>query len=302
MSLPHWMASEKKHYLFGGVFFPSEKWGCDLFVLCHLEKHANVTQGNRCECFGNWHSLHVQSAIGWNLLMVLPWMDLLIHLDCPKPIDSECHCLLSLLWAVKTTGESADGNSRGSWWGLLFHLWPHKSLLDTLDSTLGAQETTIVGCKGSATWVGAPGKMLWPCWRGGSRADRPQRGHCCCFAVAAAATAGNPGQGPQLRSLQAWGSGSCGVTYKFSLAFVCLTVSSQRPLPPAPTCGDLLWVKPEARHTQYTLINATETALGMAENRQQWGAGKIQHPLTSNSLCIDWQAKPSKDTLFIAQI
>lgn len=232
--------------------------------------------------------------------MVLPWMDLLIHVDCPKPIDSEGYCLLSLLWAVKTTWESADGNIRGSWWGLLFHLWPHKPLLDTLGSTLGAQETTVVGCKGSATWVGAPGKMLWPCWRGGSRAHRPQRGHCCCFAVAAAATAGNPGQGPRGRSLQAWGSGSCGVTYKFSLAFVCLTVSSQHPL--SPSRSGLLWVKPEARHTRCTLINATETTLRMAEYHQQQGASKSQHPLKSNSLCMYWQAKPSKDTLFTAQI
>lgn len=87
------------------------------------------------------------------------------------------------------------------------------------------------------------------------------------------------------------------MTYKFSLAFVCLTGSSQRPLSP------LRWpvmskARGKARHTQYTLINITETALGMAENHQQQGAGKSQHPLTSNSLCIDWQAKLSKDTLF----
>lgn len=49
---------------------------CDILFLVTSEKHFNVTPDNRCEWFGNKHSLHIQDEVVWHLFMVFTWVDL----------------------------------------------------------------------------------------------------------------------------------------------------------------------------------------------------------------------------------
>lgn len=151
---------------------------------------------------------------------------------------------------------------------------------------IGAEETTGLGCWGSATWEKADLAEV------GGAEFSGHTGSSTVVAFAAAATAGNPVLGPRSRSLQAEGSGSCGVTYELGLFFVCLPMNSQLALSPF---GGLKWVKTEARHPQCTLINATETE----KNGRKLSTPKIQNPQMP---CAQMGRQGVVKTLFMGEI